>query len=283
MRRYASATLKALPDGTLAFSFNYDPGMVAALKSQIPYTGRAWDGARKRWLVDIQYEGTCRALALQFLNVNLSPVQQALFHTELETRLLTLRYLGKAKPRGSGEATALGHDGTAWAQIYPISVLKTWFNIPHAPGSENTFYGVLGISNNAPELEIKKAFKKMARIWHPDVCDDPDATEQFQKINEANMILSNPGKRARYDAGLALESGLTHGKGLVDDSLITLISIDGWRPPLRCGYLLVEGKMRLNRFVVSKIIQWTDIVNSAGQVLQTSWKYGDTLYSEKWV
>ena len=283
MRRFVSASLEMQPDGSLAFAFDYDPEMVAALKSQIPYTGRAWDKARKRWLVDAQYEGICRALALQFLNVNLSPIRQIAFKTELETRFLTLKYLGKAKPRGSGEATALGHDGTAWAQIYPISVLKTWFNIPHAPGSENTFYGVLGVSNGAPAEEIKKAYKKMARIWHPDVCDDPDATEQFQKINEANMILSNPGKRARYDAGLALESGLTRGKGIQDDSLISMLITDGWRPPLRCGYLLVEGKPRLKRFVVSKIVQWTDIVNSAGQVLQTSWKYGADSYTERWI
>ena len=274
MKRLDSASLEMQPDGSLAFSFDYHAGMVAALKSQIPYTGRTWDKARKRWLIAAQYEAVCRALALQFLNVNLSPVQQSVFKIEEETRLLTLKYLGKAKDRGGGETYALGHDGKAWAQIYPILVLKSWFGIPHAPGSENTFYGVLGLSQHALAADIKKAYRKMARIWHPDACDDPDATEQFQRINEANEILSNPVKRSRYDAGLALEK-MTVPKPIEDQY--------GWRPPLRCGYVLVEGKIRLKRFVVSTILHWTDIVNSAGQILQTSWKYGTDTYTEKWI
>jgi len=194
---------------------------------------------------------------------------------EIETRFLTLKYLGKAKDRGNGEQTALGHDGTDWAQIYPIAVLKAWFNTPYFPGSENTFYGVLGISPQALPQEIKTAYKKMARIWHPDICNDPDATGQFQRINEANEILSDPGKRARYDAGLALEATLTQSLTVDKDS--------GWRPPLRCGYLLAEGQMQLKRFVVSDIKLWVDIVNSAGLILSTSWQPGDNSYTERWV
>lgn len=63
------------------------------------------------------------------------------------------------------------------------------------------FYEVLGVPRDATEDEIKKAFRKLARKYHPDVNrDNPKAAEQkFKEINEAYEVLSDPQKRARYD------------------------------------------------------------------------------------
>lgn len=62
------------------------------------------------------------------------------------------------------------------------------------------YYEVLGIQKGASEDEIKKAFRKKARENHPDLHpDDPSYVEKFQEINEANEVLSDPDKRARYD------------------------------------------------------------------------------------
>lgn len=62
------------------------------------------------------------------------------------------------------------------------------------------YYDVLGIQKGASEDEIKKAFRKKARENHPDLHpDDPSYVEKFQEINEANEVLSDPDKRARYD------------------------------------------------------------------------------------
>lgn len=62
------------------------------------------------------------------------------------------------------------------------------------------YYEVLGIQKGASEDEIKKAFRKKARENHPDLHpDDPSYVEKFQEINEANEVLSDPQKRARYD------------------------------------------------------------------------------------
>ncbi len=62
------------------------------------------------------------------------------------------------------------------------------------------YYEVLGIQKGASEDEIKKAYRKMAKMYHPDLHpDDPEAAEKFKEVNEANDVLSDPQKRQRYD------------------------------------------------------------------------------------
>ena len=62
------------------------------------------------------------------------------------------------------------------------------------------YYEVLGVDRGASEDEIKKAYKKLARKYHPDMNPgDKEAEEKFKEVNEANEILSDPEKKARYD------------------------------------------------------------------------------------
>lgn len=62
------------------------------------------------------------------------------------------------------------------------------------------YYKVLGISKTATEADIKKAYRKLARKYHPDVnVDDKDAEKKFKEINEANEVLSNAENRKKYD------------------------------------------------------------------------------------
>ena len=61
------------------------------------------------------------------------------------------------------------------------------------------YYEILGIPRNASQDEIKQAFRKLARQYHPDVSKDGDAEEKFKEINEAYGVLSDADKRARYD------------------------------------------------------------------------------------
>jgi DnaJ-class molecular chaperone len=61
------------------------------------------------------------------------------------------------------------------------------------------YYATLGVSRTATEKEIKSAYRRLARQYHPDVNKDPKATDRFKVINEAYDVLSDPKKRVKYD------------------------------------------------------------------------------------
>lgn len=64
------------------------------------------------------------------------------------------------------------------------------------------YYEILGVPRTATEKEIKAAFRKLARRYHPDVNpNDPEAVERFKEITEAHEVLADKEKRARYDRG----------------------------------------------------------------------------------
>lgn len=63
------------------------------------------------------------------------------------------------------------------------------------------YYDILGVSRDATSEEIKKAYRKLAMKYHPDVADAPDAADKFKEIGEAYEVLHDPNKRAMYDRG----------------------------------------------------------------------------------
>ncbi len=68
------------------------------------------------------------------------------------------------------------------------------------------YYSVLGIERAASQHKIKQAYRRLARKFHPDVNDAPDAERHFKEINEAYETLSDAEKRVRYDFTIAIPS-----------------------------------------------------------------------------
>ncbi|HYH92514.1 MAG TPA: molecular chaperone DnaJ [Candidatus Saccharimonadales bacterium] len=65
--------------------------------------------------------------------------------------------------------------------------------------TERDLYEVLGVERGASDAEIKRAYRKLAQQWHPDVNQEPEAAERFKEVSEAYQVLSDPGRRQRYD------------------------------------------------------------------------------------
>ena len=262
--------------GMLVVKSPYDPAFVAALKARIPSAARRWDRERRAWLVDVSQRQAVVHLAEQhFGDVR---VQLGLLGVKPqdEVRLLEVRYLGRAKARGSGERTAFAWVDGGWNAVFPERVLRRWFDGTEGrPGDAPSLYQVLGIPAGADAVTIKRAYRRMVKQWHPDVCREPDAAEQFQAIQRAYEILSDAAKRAKYDAGLALAATLPPAQQDTEPQM-------GYRAPLRCGRVMCRGHEMLGRFVVSEILAWEDIVDTQGRVLVSSWPPGEDHFVEVW-
>lgn len=80
--------------------------------------------------------------------------------------------------------------------------------------NKRDYYEVLGVSKNATEAEIKSAFRKLAKKYHPDVNKEPDAAEKFKEAQEAYAVLSDEAKRRQYDQyGHAAFDNMNGGAG----------------------------------------------------------------------
>jgi len=82
------------------------------------------------------------------------------------------------------------------------------------------YYATLGVDRGATDAEVKKAFRKLAQQWHPDVNQDAKAQARFKEINEAYQVLSDPERRQRYDlfgsAGLESDPNMAGFGGFAD-------------------------------------------------------------------
>jgi hypothetical protein len=268
-------------NGGLVIKTPYDPGLVAALKVNVPASDRKFDPGMKAWIVSPSYGQTLQMLIGQYFNefVLLPAIST---RATIETRLLEVHYLGQCKFRDSGESSAFAWINGFWNAIFPEDVLRNWFETGPAPiqppDQANTLYAILGVAKTAGIDDIKTAFRRMARQWHPDVCKEPNAAEMFIRIKEASDILSDSRKRSRYDAGLALEVSLKQPKQNTQ-----YMAVQGaYRSPLRCGWIMCEGQEVIGRFSVKKILAWEDIT-SGDLTLVVSWPLGADRPVEDWV
>lgn len=279
----ASASLTRTQSGDFELRTPYDRVLVSALKNQIPTNERRWDATKKVWLIHPSAAGLVAGLVNQVLGTDIRVSTSAPVAVKPETRLIRLEYLGAAKDRGGAEPVAYGYADGDWSVAIPLSVLKEWF-VPGMdaarPEDAATLYAVLGVGKAAAPDEIKSAYRRLARQWHPDVCREPDAAQQFMRIKDAYDVLSDDLKRRKYDVGLQLAAQATGSRvRQYADKFRDL----AWRPPLRCGWVLVEGVTSLGRLNVSKILQWEDISDEQGRIMVTSWPMGADMFEVDWV
>lgn len=84
---------------------------------------------------------------------------------------------------------------------------EAWFRMASKGGSAPSLYAILGLNKDSSDVEIRSAYRKLAKKWHPDKwSNDPSLAEQaklrFQEIQEAYSVLSDDTKRTMYDAGV---------------------------------------------------------------------------------
>lgn len=103
------------------------------------------------------------------------------------------------------------------------------------------YYEILGVARDADEQTIKNAFRALALQYHPDRNKAPDAEEKFKAIAEAYAVLSNPQKRAAYDAG-----GMTGVGGFPPEDLFSGIDFSDLFGGLDLGF---GGERIFERFL----------------------------------
>lgn len=268
---------------SIAVETPFDRDFVESLKTLVPYADRKWDKQAKLWLISPSYAQPVANLIHGHFGETVTIPTITTTATPI-MRMVQLMYLGRTKERGQGVYTATGYSDGAWSLSFPEKVLKQWFGLeglePDAPAPPpDSLYAVLGLKQFSEAQDIKAAYKRLAKVTHPDVCKEPDATERFRALQHAYELLKDDKQRRKYDVGLILQQRAAQAQ-----PQRRAVSFAGdYRAPLTCGLLFVEGIERLSVLDVSKIHRWDDIVNTAGQTMTSYWLAGDDTFTVRWV
>jgi hypothetical protein len=269
----SSSSVKVTAEsGGLKVNTPYNAEFVALLKEQIPATGRKWDGSQKAWYVSRDHAALLKTLIDQTYGCDVQMPTVIAAAPEIFEIEFQADYVANCK----NDAASVHAEGS-WSAKIPEKVLRKFFRQADA-SAPATLYGLLGIDKTATPIEIKKAYKRAARQWHPDLCMEPEARVMFEKCKEAYDTLCDPLSRNRYNAGLMFEA---IAKTSRHNRAFTPTKFASFTPVLRCGVLRVRATRELGQLVVHEILDWRDIENEFGQTMVSFWA-GDT-FSVMWV
>lgn len=265
----------------------YNQAFVNELKVSLPIGTRSFDREAKAWIVTAPFVEMAAQIVHEYFGVK--PEIPALVEVNASQKYgFQLDYVGMPKGRNfdkqlsnipftSDERIAYGLSKGQWRIVFTEAVLKNWFEQTQTASKEETLFSFLLIPETASDSEIKSGYRRLARQWHPDVNHEPEAGEMFKRINNAYLILSDPLKRRRYEAGLAFERESNRASDYRKPEPEYFI------PPLRCGNLTVTGELRVGKLHVAEILQWDDVINEQGQTMVSSWNKAKEAVVVEWV
>jgi len=115
--------------------------------------------------------------------------------------------------------------------------------------TERSYYEILGVERNADDAAIKRAFRKLAQQWHPDVSSEPGAAERFKEINEAYQVLSDPKRRQIYDmvgrpaSATWAARARRSARASPGSATCSTLSSPAWAAPRRCQARSTAGRL----------------------------------------
>src|SRR5215475_4478318 len=168
-----------------------DANIIAALKL-LPVSQRRWNPDDFVWMVAPEAISKIAAAIERagYTHPTIPPLDPPAGPT---TKTFTVEYIGAVKPE---RKTALGSIRGYWSIEFSEASLREWFDSKTTQTgkltSGQTCYQILCIFETATPVEIKSAYRRLSRQWHPDVCAESDARAKFEQINEAYKILFDP-------------------------------------------------------------------------------------------
>jgi len=266
----------------------YNPDFINDLKNN--FFVRSFDFDTKTWKVEATAENLANLTILlrnHFEYTVHAAIRQQISANQIEVKNFDIYYMGLPRERNDGTESSFAttsqnpkiNNYADWNVVFPLSALKIFFEgedkTDKAPRETQNYFQILKLEKNASKGEIKKQYKQMAKIYHPDVSEHPNAEEVFKIINQAYEVLSDPRKLKRYKAALTISSSINRNSKFGPLAIVSRHR--GWYPPMKAGKVKVEALDIVGRWHVKKIINWEPFTNAFGQQMDSIFRDGEII------
>lgn len=247
------------------------------MSGYIPQSDRSFNKPDNTWLVEYKWgKRLAQSIEKHFGVVVDAPMPpQTLNNSKIYRTRYKIEYIGQPKWKGDNNYSSC-FVNDSWNFIIPEQVIVDFLltkgmNVKRKSDENKTLYDILSgpqlvVNMSSSQEDIKRAFRFMARQWHPDVCKEPDATERFKEINGAYQKLSDPKEKSKYDAANRIAQTITDRQF---KPKVTHMQ-QGVQLPSRCGWLTVDAERSARGITVTRIYGWEEIIEN-GKALVTSW------------